>query len=387
MTQWFNRNVITTGLAIFSMFFGAGNLMFPLMVGLQAGHLNSIGITGFILTGVLLPFAGLISIILFQGDYAEFFYRLGKIPGITLICFWTSVAGPLIAMPRITTLSYTMIQPFVPAIPLFVFTILFLVLTFLATYKESRIVDLLGDIISPLLLISLIIIIIKGIWSAPEALYTTQAPLAVFWQSLVTGYQTLDILGGILFASVVISILQKKFDTPGKTDFKRLAWLSFTSGSLGVSLLAIIYIGLSYLGSRFGYGLEHVNEGELFSSISFKILGPHGAAIIALAVILACYSTIIALAAVYAEFLQKQVFKYRISYGYSLFISLAATLLVSNVGLSGILYYSRPIINITYPSLIVLTLCNIAYKTINFKPVKLPVALALLISLCMYFWY
>lgn len=386
MTHIFNRNVITTGLAIFSMFFGAGNLMFPLMVGLQSGNLNAFGITGFILTGVLLPFAGLIAIILFQGDYAEFFYRLGKIPGALLICFWTSVAGPLIAMPRITTLSYTMIQPFVPFMPLFIFTLIFLTLTFLATYKESRIVDLLGDIISPLLLISLIIIIVKGIWAAPNAAFNTQSAFSVFWQSLVTGYQTLDILGGILFSSVVISILQKKFATPGKADFKRLAWLSFQSGSLGVSLLALIYIGLSYLGSRYGNGLGTINEGELFSAISFKILGPHGAAIIALAVILACYSTIIALSAVYAEFLQKQVFKDKIGYTYCLIISLGATLLVSNVGLSGILYYSRPIINITYPSLITLTLCNIAYKTSNFTSVKLPVGLTLLISLGLYFW-
>ncbi|MEX0940813.1 MAG: branched-chain amino acid transport system II carrier protein [Candidatus Babeliales bacterium] len=386
MKRFFNSEIITTGLAIFSMFFGAGNLMYPIRVGSSAGDANPWAIAGFLITATLFPLIGLIAIILFQGDYARFFYRLGKIPGFFLILFCLSIAGPLIAMPRIVALSYTVIAPFFPGLSLFFFSIIFLFCTFLATYKESKIVDLLGYVISPLLLISLVIIIIKGYFSPSLGVTTTtQAPLEMFWKNFIYGYETLDLLGGIFFSSIVITILQKNFATLGSSDFKKLALMSLKSGIIGVSLLGLVYLGLSYLGVYFGHGLEHINEGELFSAVSFRILGPHGAAIIALAVLMACFSTIIALTAINSEFINKQIFKGKIGYINSIIIVLLLTLIPSNLGLGPILEFSRPIITIAYPALIVLTLVNIAYKLFNFKLVKIPVAITLIISCIAYF--
>jgi len=383
--RFINPEIITTGLAIFSMFFGAGNLMFPILVGLQAGDKNPWAITGFLLTGIMIPLAGLIAIILFQGDYTQFFYRLGRIPGFLFILFCTSIAGPLIAMPRIVTLSYIMISPFIPGISLFVFSLLFLGFTFLATYKESKIVDLLGNVISPLLLVSLLIIIVKGYWTSSQVTTTHQNAFEMFTKNAIMGYQTLDILAGILFSSIVITILQRNYSSPGKPNFNRLALMSFQSGLLGVGLLGLVYIGLSHLGAYHGHGLEYINPGELFSTISFRVLGSHGALVIATAVLMACYSTIIALTAVYAEFLRNQVFKNRLGYISAIILTLVLTLIPSNFGLGAILSFSNPIIIIAYPALIVLTFVNIAYKVFNFKPIKLPVAITLLISLISYF--
>lgn len=136
---------ISTGLAIFGMFFGAGNLMFPIAVGLRSGDATLWGMAGFLITVVVLPTLGLVSMILFDGDYESFFGRLGKIPGffVTLLCLL--VIGPLIAMPRIVTLSHTMIAPFIPAIPSIVFSIIFLGLTFLTTYKKKQNYELNGQ--------------------------------------------------------------------------------------------------------------------------------------------------------------------------------------------------------------------------------------------------
>jgi len=383
--RFISSEIITTGLAIFSMFFGAANLMFPIKVGLSSGAHLTAGMAGFLLTGVLIPLAGLIAIILFQGDYTQFFYRLGRIPGFLFITFCVFVAGPLIAMPRIVTFSYTVITPFFPTLPLFLFSLIFLGLTFWATYKESKIVDFLGNIVSPLLLLGLIIIIAKGYFASAQPTLATNPSLKIFWDNIITGYQTLDILAGILFSSVVITILQKNYSSPGKPSFNHLALLSFQSGLFGVGLLALVYIGLGYLGAYHGHGLELINEGELFSAISQRILGQHGALIIATTVLMACYSTIIALTAVFSEFLNTQLSHGKLGYIPAVIITLGLTLVTSLSGLSSILAFSGPLITITYPTLIVLTFCNIAYKLFNFRPIKTPVALSLLISLVYYF--
>jgi branched-chain amino acid:cation transporter, LIVCS family len=387
MSKFFDSKIIiTTGLAIFSMFFGAGNLMFPIMVGLVSADKNIIGITGFMITAVILPTLGLIAMILFDGDYETFFGRLGNSIGNILIFFAMLVIGPLIAMPRIVTLSYVMMEPFLFHISLPLFSALFIGLTFLATAKESKIVNILGYVISPALLISLLIIIIKGFITGEHTSVNTQNILEILWNNIKYGYKTLDLLGGIFFASIVLSILQKDFMEKGQSiDKKKLAVISLKSGVIGTLLLGLIYLGLSYLGAYFGEGLGNVNEGELFSAISFRVLGNSGALIISTAVLMACFSTIIALAAVVAEYLQHYIFKEKVSYIKTLLITLIATFITSNFGLGAILKFSSPVIDIGYPIFITITLCNLAYKLFDFKPIKVPVLLTLVMSLIAYF--
>ncbi len=171
MTKLLQSTTVSTGLAIFSMLFGAGNLMYPLQVGMTSGDKIIWGIGCFILTAVILPVMGFVGMILFNGDYQSFFYRLGRPVGSAAIFLCMLVIGPLIAIPRITTLSHTMIAPFLAGTPLgtityfssCIFALLFLGITFLVTYRENRIMSILGTIISPLLLLSLAIIIIKGL--------------------------------------------------------------------------------------------------------------------------------------------------------------------------------------------------------------------------------
>lgn len=375
MKRFFQSQTITTGLAIFSMFFGAGNLIFPLRVGLLAGEKNLWAIGGFLITGVVLPLLGLVAIILYDGDYKAFFNRIGKIPGAALTLFCMLIIGPLIAMPRIVTLSHIMIAPFLNNITLPLFTLLFLAITFLGTYKENKIINLLGNYISPALLVSLLIIIGKGLLWRESATQATNSGPILFWENVKVGYKTLDVLGAIFFSSIVITLLKRSLPNQSEKSLHKLALLGLKAGSIAVSLLAVIYIGMSYLGVFHGVGLAHLNEGELFSAVSFRILGDYGAIIIAIAVLMACFSTIIALAVVVAEYLQHSLFREKISYITALLIVLCITGIISNFGLTAILKHSGPIIDLGYPVLIVLTLLNIAYKLFDFKPVKTPVAI------------
>lgn len=230
MKRFLQSYTFTTGLAIFSMFFGAGNLMFPIKIGLMAGCNNIFAIAGFLLTAVCLPLLGLVAIVLFNGDYTAFFNRMGKIPGSIAIFCCMLIIGPLIAMPRIVTLSHIMISPFIGEMNLQLFTLIFLGLTFLGTYKESRILDLLGYVISPALIISLSIIITKGFWLAQSPTEAQFPPLQTFWEGLTTGYMTLDVLGAIFFSSVVLTILKKNLSKSPTQSSSAFALTSLNAG-------------------------------------------------------------------------------------------------------------------------------------------------------------
>lgn len=383
--------ILTVGLAIFSMLFGAGNLMYPLMVGLESGCNTGYGMAGFILTAICLPLMGLIAMIFFDGNYNAFFERLGTRTGKFMIFMCMLIIGPGLAIPRIVTLSHTMIAPFIPFAFLqsinpqssFIFALIFLGITFLATYRENRIVVLLGNFISPALLISLLVIIAKGMWTASNPVACTVSKMQAFTVNFSRGYETLDLLGGIFFSSIVIHIL--KNTVGGKVGYNRnkLAMIGLQAGALGVSLLALVYIGMSMLSMYHGHGMQP--SGDLFRLLAFKVLGTQGAFIIATAVLMACLSTSIALAAVVGEYFQVTVFNKKIGYVLSLTALLLLCIPLSTFGLDHVLELTRgPITYIGYPVLIALTACNLGQKLFDFQMVKLPVAATFLIALTSY---
>ncbi len=394
MKRILQSEIVALGLAIFSMLFGAGNLMYPLVVGMSAGTKNVFGITGFIITAICLPLIGIISMILYNGDYEAFFHRLGAKTGETVIGICMLIIGPLIAMPRIITLSHTLIAPFLPLPFLgetsiaasFIFALLFLSITFAFTYRESKIMDILGYVVSPLLLISLVFIIIKGIICAYYPTIVTQSNTSVFFTNLMRGYETLDLLGALFFSSIILIILRANPSNKDKTE-QELAWLGLQGGLIGISLLGIVYVGMSILGVYYGHGLEHINSGELFREISMRILGDYGTLVIATAVLMACLSTSIALSAVIAEYVEHKLFKNRISYVHALIITLISCIPLSTAGLGYVLKLTAgPITFVGYPTLIVLTLANAAHKLFGVNMVRIPVYLTFITTLVIYYW-
>lgn len=397
MKQVSTSTIVSVGLAIFSMLFGAGNLMYPIKVGMSSGSYTVFGMIGFLLTSVFLPILGLISMILFDGDYHAFFTRLGKCSGEILLGICMLIIGPAVVIPRIVTLSHLMTAPFLPFSFLqeithtssFVFSLLFLGITFIATYRENKIIDLLGKIISPLLLASLCVIIVKGFFTAEVVVASDITIFDAVKTNFLRGYETLDLLGAIFFASIVISILKSTLEGQGDSETlsrKDLALIGCKSGIIGVLLLSIVYMGMAILGMYHGHGLSHLNEGELFSRISFIILGSHGAFIIGTAVFMACFSTSIALSAVFAEYVQQTLSGNRISYAKALALSLGASIPLSIFGLKQVLALTGgAIIYIGYPVLIALTICNLLYKIYGFKPIRIPVFATFLIACIAYF--
>ncbi len=385
--------LLTVAFAVFSMFFGAGNLIYPLQVGLTSGINGIVGLVGFLLTAVVLPFLGLLAMILFDGNYNEFFNRLGIVPGQTLLCICLMIIGPVIAIPRIVTLSHVMTAPFIPVpflqeiTPLssFIFSVFFLLITFIATYRPGKVVDVIGNIITPALLASLGLIIGIGLWHTEAPIPTLTDWWTIFSTNLVRGYETLDLLAGIFFASTVINML--KNNTPGDNKMHALTTLCLRAGAIGIGLLALVYTAMHFLGVFHAYGTEYMNAGELFSYISFKILGTYGAAVIATAVLMACLSTAIALCATVARYVQYTLFRNRIAYVTALLITIFASIPLTIYGLSTVLMFTAgPLVYVGYPILITLTICNILYKTMHIKTVKIPVIITFIAALISYIW-
>ncbi|HJM68674.1 MAG TPA: branched-chain amino acid transport system II carrier protein [Candidatus Babeliales bacterium] len=386
MKQVLRSRTVTTGLAIFSMLFGAGNLMFRVEAGLAGGNFIP-SMFGFLLGSVVIPFIGLITIILFDGDYRSFFYRVGRIPGAAIIFLCMLVIGPLIAMPRIVTISYLMLNSFLPVHSFVLFACIFLFITFIGAFKESKILDLLGYIVTPILLLTLVVTVIKGFTSPQQVVKVSMNSLGAFSMNVRYGLGTLDLLGAIFFGAIVLSILKQNIKRATYIRVHVLSVVALYAGIIGFGLLTVVYFGMGSLGFLHGAGFEQVHSGILFSNIALRVLGNGGAMIVGIAVVMAGLSTAIALSAVVAEYLQREVCRNRLDYVPALIMVLIATLIFSLLGFDWVSNASNTVVEaIGLPIVITITFANLAYKLFGFKPIKIPVAIVGVYTTSMFVW-
>jgi LIVCS family branched-chain amino acid:cation transporter len=382
MKRLFRSDTVATGMAIFSMFFGAGNVVFPLVIGRHAGDKNIYAVIGFLLSAVCVPFLGLVAMVLFGGDYKKFFSRLGKLPGSIIIFFLMALIGPLAAIPRCIALSYTTVKSFLPGTTLFYFSLISCALIYLLAMKKARVVHFLGKILSPILLVSLLIIIVKGFIGSPSATFMDNNRIFFFFKGLLEGYNTMDIFAAFFFSAVVIAslklrLLSHKHDIGGNS----LVAGTLRAGLIGLSLLGLIYTGFSYVSAFFSEQLSGIEPDALISSIAFYTLGPLAGFVACVAVSLACLTTAIALSVVFADFLRVHILSNKIRYQSTLLISMVVTFAVSNIGFAGIVKIIAPVLYVLYPAIIVLAIANIAHKIWGIETVKIPVFVTFVIAL------
>lgn len=375
-------SIIATGLAMFSMFFGAGNVVFPLALGQYAQSMNFFAIMGLLITAVGVPFTGLIAMMLFNGDYKKFFDRIGKVPGFLVSAAIMGLIGPFGALPRCITLSYSTIKMYLPEMSLILFSSISCLIILALTIRRNKILEVLGYILTPFLIGSLAIIIIKGLIDSPAAPVVDYSQAAIFFKGLTEGYQTMDLLGAFFFSSVVLTCLGK--DLSRGQNSKRLIRLALLASCIGAFLLALTYIGFSYAAAFNSLSLAGVNKDELAGKIAVLVLGPYASIVAVLAVSLACLTTAIALCSVFAEFIHKDVTANKVSYEMALVGTLIISFMVSMLDFTGIAQILLPILHVCYPALIVLSVLNILYKLYNFQSVKVPVFVVFFVSLISY---
>lgn len=328
-------------------------MIFPLVLGKYAGDQSILAIFGLLLTAVAVPIMGFIAMLLYKGSYNDFFGRLGKVPGFILAFFIISLLGPLGSAPRCIAVGIATFKGDFPEISSWIFSALACILIFLCTTKKRFILPLLGWVLTPVLLISLFTIIVIGFFTAGETSPTIHSKSHLFFHGLQEGYNTMDLLAAFFFSSTILKSLNNR---------ERTVTTVICASLIGAGLLCVTYLGFFKLAALHGGSLVGQKEGELLGAIAMKIAGPHGSILVRTTVILACLTTGIALISSFTEFMQKEIFKEKISYNVLLILSLMITFTISTFEYTGISSFLSPILKICYPGLILLTVINIGSK-------------------------
>lgn len=349
--------VIVTGLMLFALFFGAGNLIFPAMLGQSAGTNLWSASLGFIITGVGLPF---ITILAFgfsgKNDVQSLASRAHPLFGIIFTVVLYLSLGPLFALPRTGSVSYEIgIKPFlsndVGFLPLLIFTIIYFGIACLLSINPSKMLDIVGKILTPLLLIFIGILIVVAIINpmgeiqAPVVDYSDNS----FFKGFKEGYLTMDTLAGFAFGIIVINAIKDR----GITSRKEVLGFCLKAGLIAATLLVIVYASITYVGATSVEKLGQLgNGGDVLAQASNHFFGPAGAVLLGLIVIAACLTTSIGLITACATYFNKIL--PAVSYKSYVVIFSVFSAAVANVGLTKLISITVPVLTALYPVAIVL---------------------------------
>ena len=346
---------------LFGMFFGAGNLIFPVHLGQMAGRNAIPAMIGFIITAVGIPVFGVAAIGITHSDGLQTLAgKVSKGYGIFFTCLLYLTIGPLFAIPRCATVSFTTgVAPMLGDsgaewLYLLIFSAVFFAFVLFFSLRPGKITVWIGKIINPIFLIFFAVLMIAALL-APGAAASAVEPVAAyqsdaFFPSLIEGYGTMDAIAGLAFGIVVIDVIRRM----GVTNDDAIAEDVLSSGLLTGLLMALIYVVSILVGAQ-SRGLFELSEngGVALTQIAGHYLGGVGQLILAVTITFACLKTSIGLVTACAETFDKMTggkFSYR---GWAILFT-AFSFAVSNVGLSAIINYSIPVLMLIYPPAIAL---------------------------------
>lgn len=357
------------------MFFGSGNLVFPIAVGQESGGHFLLAALGILLTGVIVPFLGVLGMLLYKGDIQDFFSCFSKKGIFIFTLLALSLMGPFGVLARCITVVHGALLLLIPNASLPIVSLIMCAVIYLLTVNKNKIVPVLGTILTPLLLVAIGAIAFFGLTQGamPEA--TQLSSFAALKNGFFQGYQTMDLLAAFFFSTFVISHLRK--DSAANSDEPSSLRVFFKAAMIGAGILSSVYVALVVLGWIYAPQLQHVRPQEMLGVIALESLGAFAAPCVCLAVIFACLTTAIVLASLFAEFLRKEVAREKIGNRWSLVITLLIGFAVSTLEFSGIARFIGPILEITYPALIALTVVNIANKYYGVRSTHWPFTLAI----------
>ena len=351
------KTVLTAGFAMFSMFFGSGNLVFPLLIGKEALHQYPIAILGLLITAVLVPFLGLISIILFDGNYRVYFERLGKTPAFLLIAIILMLIGPFGVVPRCITVAYGGFNLIYPDLAITSFSFLFCLTIIALIWSKNRVVDIIGLFLTPFKLGGIVILILFGLWYGEQPIENGMSAGESFKNAFFMGYQMMDLMAAFFFSSTIVYYLRSHLST--REDPKVLIKMSISASLIGALLLSLAYIGFVALGAKYAPHLQNANSEQLLVAIGGHALGYFAKPVIAIVLAVGCLATAVILSTLFTDFLVQDVTKDRLKRPYAILITMSITFIVSLLGFSKLMVILGSILNVTYPALIALAIMNI----------------------------
>lgn len=360
---------VTAGFAMFSMFFGSGNLVFPLLIGASTQNHFDLATLGLFATGILVPFLGLLSMIVMEGKRAHFFQEIGKAPAFLMTLMMLALMGPVGVSARCIIVAFAGCQLVVPALTLPVFSLVFCAITAALCWEQKRVVTIIGRYLTPFLLASILAIIVMGAMGAPTLGESALGRLEAFDVGVSQGYQTMDLLAAFFFCASTITYLKiQQTLSPSKDSLMKV---SLQASCVGIVLLGSVYAGFVYLGAAFAPSLVGVAPEKMLVVIAGQVLGSFATPVMAVTIGLACLTTLIILTNLFAEFLSLEVTEERLPRKGALLITLAISFAVSLSGFTRLAHWLAAALSIAYPALIALALAKLLEKTFNVTKIKL----------------
>lgn len=355
------KDVILTGFALFAMLFGAGNLIFPPMVGYVVGDQWISAAAGFFITGIGFPLLAILSSALAGKELDDFADKVSplfsKIFNVVLIL----AIGPFLAIPRTGATAFElMLLPHVDGnngMYKYVFLACYFIIVFLFSIKANAVIERIGKILTPVLLIILAVIVVKG------AFFPIGEPMAkdisnTFRYGFYNGYQTMDTLAAIIFSSIILKAIRNGRNLTVKQE------MSFLSNSslIAVCGLSLVYGGLLYIGAT-SYGVLHsTGTTQLLTDIVNKLLGKEGNLALGVCVAGACLTTAIGLTATVGDYFSSLL---KTSYEKVVTATVVLSFIFAGFGVDAIVKVSAPILTFLYPVAIVLIVLNCFKKYIS----------------------
>ena len=382
------RQSIAVGITLFSMFFGAGNLILPPMLALQAGTSTVPAMIGFLVAGIGLPVLGIVAVAL-VGTARELADRVHPLFSSIFVAAIYLAIGPCLAIPRTSSTAFEMLVPLFPqGAPIgtirLVFSIVFFAVAYALAMHPGALTKLLGRITGPALIILLVMVVGSslvspaGVAQAPQAPYDSAAPI----QGFLTGYQTMDLLASLTFGLVIAENIKGL----GVSDSHGLMREISHAGIVAGILMALVYCGLAQVGASFGSVMPNATNGAALLTASATLhFGIAGTLIIAAIYLLACLNVCIGLISCCGTYFaetfgaaapgaQTRVLG-RIPYaGWAAAFAIFSCV-VSNVGLDAILTFSVPLLSALYPVSIVFVIMGMVHHACDRLPLTWPWAI------------
>ncbi|WP_320949179.1 branched-chain amino acid transport system II carrier protein [Fusobacterium sp.] len=354
------KDVLLTGFALFAMLFGAGNLIFPPMLGYETNSSWVPTMLAFTITGVGFPFLGILSVSIVGNGIKDFANRVSPTFSKIFAIISILAIGPMLAIPRTGATAYEitfLYNGMESPIYKYIYLICYFGIVILFSLRANKVIERVGKILTPILLILLFLIIIKGIFFANLSVKPDIYPHA-FKRGFLEGYQTMDTIASIAYAGIILKAIKNGRNLTQKQEFSFL----IKAGLVAILSLALIYGGFALVGAKMHSVLVTKDKIELLVKTTSYLLGGYGNLILAICVAGACLTTAIGLVATVGEFFSSITsFKYENIVIFTVIISF----LLSILGVESIIRISVPILIFIYPVMISLIILNLFGKYIK----------------------
>ena len=354
------KDVLLTGFALFAMLFGAGNLIFPPMLGYETNSSWVPTMLAFTITGVGFPFLGILSVSIVGNGIKDFANRVSPTFSKIFAIISILAIGPMLAIPRTGATAYEitfLYNGMESSIYKYIYLICYFGIVILFSLRASKVIERVGKILTPILLILLFLIIIKGIFFANLSVKPDVYPHA-FKRGFLEGYQTMDTIASIAYAGIILNAIKNGRNLTQKQEFSFL----IKAGLVAILSLALIYGGFALVGAKMHSVLVTNDKIELLVKTTSYLLGNYGNLVLAICVAGACLTTAIGLVATVGEFFSSITsFKYE----KIVIFTVITSFLLSILGVESIIRISVPILVFIYPVMISLIILNLFGKYIK----------------------